>query len=334
MLTLLLIIIVLLLLLLIVFNPKYSHFTPSNNGKPCLWVYLENGYNTRKWESFYSQSNTDHVPDYLKLCLDTIKLNCEDSFDIKLITPDNVTDYLPGFKKSENLKYMKDKMMASVLTKYGGLWMPISTLVFKDLIGLHDEVVNTSFFGGFHCDYDEYRCNLGSNKLLNESVFIAPKNSKVTRELLEKLNNLENKHISDYEFLKSGQQLMAEVLNKYADSVKLYPASVSGTRDCVMKSISADNLLSNNNTSLLDVKTTQMVTFDRKLIDENTRFNWFSRASKKQILLADIWFSKLAQVGLNKTEITTFTTKQDSKDNYIWKKIKNYFIGKSPTRNS
>ena len=60
-----------------------------------------------------------------------------------------------------------------------------------------------------------------------------------------------------------------------------------------MKNISADNLLSNNVTSLLDHDSTLMVTFNRDIIDNNTKYNWFTRASKKQILLSDVWFSQI-----------------------------------------
>jgi len=89
---------------------------------------------------------------------------------------------------------------------------------------------------------------------------------------------------------------LSKILNKWTGKVEILPASVNGTRDCVMKNISADNLLSNNVTSLLNHDSTLMVTFNRDIIDNNTKYNWFTRASKKQILRYVIFPNSLPEI--------------------------------------
>ena len=328
---------VLLLILALVGLCKKENFVNMGNLKPKLWIYLETKYNSRKWHSFYSQSNQDHVPDYLNLCLDTIKNKCEDTFDIHLVSTKNYKKYLPNLKinQKSNLDYNKDLIAANLLNKYGGIWLPASTLVLKDISQLYRKVVQDNlYFSGFSCDDDEYRCNEGSNYLLNQSVYISNKNTPVTQEWVNQLEKINNTHLSDYSFLKTGQKMLSKILNKWTGKVEILPASVNGTRDCIMKNISADNLLSNNVTSLLDHDSTLMVTFNRDIIDNNTKYNWFTRASKKQILLSDVWFSHLTKIGLDSKTIKTYKTVQPSKDNYFWKSTQNLFIGKSPTRNS
>ena len=332
--TVLIIAIIVIVLFLVGF--KKEHFVVPNN-KPKLWVYLNTDYNSRKWNSFYSQSNTSHVPDYIKICLETIKNNCEDDFDIKIVNQKNISEYLPNLKinNKHNHDYIKDVVAANLLLEYGGIFMPASTLVLNKLDGLYRKVIDKNlYFAGFNCDSDEYRCNLGNDFRLNQSVYLAPANSPVINEFVSNLKQIEGGHKSDYSFSKTGQSLLSKILKKYSGMVKLFPASVSGTRDCVMKSITPDNLLSKNVTILLDPETTLMVTFKRSEIEENTKYNWFARNSKQQILLSNLWFSRLAEIGLDNKKISTWKIHKNTVDNYSWKKTKNVFIGKSPTRNS
>ncbi len=334
--TILLVISILLLVCVLVINKK-ENFTNNTNDKPKLWVYLNTKYNSRNWESFYSQSNDSHIPDYLKLCLETIKTNCEDDFDIKLISLKNAKKYLPNLKLDEknNEEFNKDLLAACLLNKYGGVWMPASTIVLGNVNNLYRKVVDDKLhFGGFSCDSDEYRCNLGSSFKLNQSVYMAPKNSSVAKELAHNLKELQKSHNSDYSFLKTGQDILSKILKKWKGLVKIFPAEVNGTRDCVMKNITEDNLLSNNTTNLLNHEKTMLVTFPREKIEENTKYNWFTRASKEQILLSNLWFSHLISAGLEHKDIKSWTTKQNTKDNYRWEERETVLIGKSPTRNS
>ena len=59
---------------------RFSHDYHVTDERPNLWVWNPTEYNSTVWSSFYSRSNTTYVPDYIKMCIETIKRHLWYSF--------------------------------------------------------------------------------------------------------------------------------------------------------------------------------------------------------------------------------------------------------------
>ena len=272
--------------------------------KPYLWVWCPTEYNSKKWSSFHGRSNTTYTPDYIKMCIETVRHHCSDSFTVVLLNEDNIVNYIPkavhAEMKGTDKCYKYDMTVTTILDKYGGVWLPASTIVFKDLIPLYSHIVeNDMYFGGFSCDSDEYFCLNSDNP--DRSVFMAPPRSPVIHEWRNQLFRFQKGSQNDYSFNKRGSKSLKAVLRKFPSKVHLFDASMNGTRDCSLKLVGADSLLSSNIGSLANPKHLYLLNFDRTDISENHKYNWFERASYDSIIQSTLWFTLLyrAAVGLD-----------------------------------
>ena len=76
-------------------NRTFTNQMVEISKKPFLWIYIEETYNSRDWESFYSRLIKGNTPSYIWLCLYSVYLNCFKDFNIMLLNPNNIYDYLP-----------------------------------------------------------------------------------------------------------------------------------------------------------------------------------------------------------------------------------------------
>ena len=65
------------------------------SNKPFIWIYIEDTFNSRDWNSFYSRLTKGNTPSYIWLCLYSIYVNCFKDFNIMLLNTDNIYQYLP-----------------------------------------------------------------------------------------------------------------------------------------------------------------------------------------------------------------------------------------------
>ena len=273
-----------------------------NDEKPHLWIWCPTYYNSKQWSSFYSRSNTTYTPDYIKMCIETIKRH-NTHFNIHILNVDNICDYLPEVDKRQveknDANYNYDNFVTSILHKYGGIWMPCSTLVFKDLRPLYYHIIDNDFYlGGFSCDSDQYLCLNSKNP--DRSIFIAPQHSPIIHEWKSSLSHMKHSQ-NDYTFKRRGINSLQHIIEKYPSKIHLFDASMNGTRDCRLKLVGPDSLLSSNIGSLANPKNLYLLNFDRNAIRDNHRHNWFEKAPRKDIIKSTLWFTLLyrAATGLN-----------------------------------
>ncbi len=108
------------------------------------------------WENVPGQ--TRHG--YIDLCEKTIRKHCKDDFDIVLITPDNLNDYLPGKdyssitcfsgKPNEHISVKVGCIRVALLHKYGGIWIDIDTILMKSLVPIWELAKQHGFVGIDH----------------------------------------------------------------------------------------------------------------------------------------------------------------------------------------
>jgi len=299
---------------------RFGHSYQTTDDRPNLWIWNPTEYNSTKWSSFYSRSNNTYVPDYIKMCIETVKRHCSAHFNIHILNQTNIKKYLPNCVlkdlSKQNSQFSYDILISSILAKYGGIWMPSSTIVLKNLMPLYSHIVDNGFFlGGFSCDSDEYFCLNSDNP--DRAIFIAPRQSPIIHEWRKYLSLLKDNSQNDYTFNKRGLHTLKKVIKKFPSKIHLFDASMNGTRDCRLKLIGADSLLSSNIGSLANPKSLYLLNFDRNTIKNNHRHNWFEKASADDILHSTLWFTLLyrASMGLNI-------------------KLDENVVGKSQTRNS
>ena len=99
-----------------------------------IWIY---------WDNIES----DKMPAYIELCIETIKKNCGPLFEVHLVNAKNVKDYLPKINPRykdirhegspighpKNTSVMTAYIRVQLLKTYGGVWMDADTILLKDL---------------------------------------------------------------------------------------------------------------------------------------------------------------------------------------------------------
>ena len=124
--------------------------------KPFLWVHAPSDVNAR---TLAANNTTDLNQPYLLVTMKSIVDKCK-SFNVCLVNDDSFRLLVPEWKTDISTlgNPEKDRAravgMTSLLYHYGGLVVPMSTLCFKDLIGLGkgDFAVQLPNRGGFRAD--------------------------------------------------------------------------------------------------------------------------------------------------------------------------------------
>jgi len=116
-------------------------------GKPILWIHATHEINARNWSSFYSRNNIKLNQPYLLSCLETIVKHCGDSFNICLIDDNTFQKLVPNWdisirKLASPLReHVRALAMAKLLYTFGGLTIPNSMIVLKDLKPLYTKSI-------------------------------------------------------------------------------------------------------------------------------------------------------------------------------------------------
>jgi len=117
--------------------------SPLMNDKPFLWVHNNYTKNSRWWPSFYSRTTENLNQPYLQLCLESLVRHCGDSFNICIIDDETFSKILPGWKIDMNRlprpfrNHTRALGMCKLLYYYGGLMVPNSLMVLKDLYPIY-----------------------------------------------------------------------------------------------------------------------------------------------------------------------------------------------------
>lgn len=166
---------------------QFSDNTNSNinlNNKN-IWMYWETKKGSKK-------------PEYLDLCLDTIKKHCK----VTLLNEKTVHHYLPELKDRNIIKHDLDNICTLpqkadyirllLLKKYGGIWLDSDIIVFKPLDKLFEKLQINDFIG-FGCHHGKCETNTrGYGKPANW-VFGSQKNGVLISNCVEKATNIINK---------------------------------------------------------------------------------------------------------------------------------------------
>ena len=135
------ILIITLIIMTIMLSQNDKKYIEKYTQKPYLWLY---------WEG--------NIPDYVQLCIKSIKKHCGNSFEIVTLNDDLCQQYLGNLNNLNNLGDLKniglaqrsDYLSYRILHKYGGFWLDTNSIVMKDLLPLYNSM-GVMDFVGFGC---------------------------------------------------------------------------------------------------------------------------------------------------------------------------------------
>jgi hypothetical protein len=264
--------------------------------KPLLWIHVPYEYNSRRWENFYSRKTKALNQGYLYLTLKTIIDRCKKSFHICLID-DNTLDHLnddvilPKHKHlTDPLKtYFRFLSKCKLLHEYGGLFVPLSFLCFKDVYPMYPT------------DSESIIMNFDQN-ILKDDLFIGCQQycTKMD-EIIHHIRKVILKEGFNEQCIFFDSKLERFLLRKINGGID---SRVIGLRDKHNKRIKIEDLMSSEYLKI--EKDIYGILIPQKEILKRTKYQWFARLSPEQVVDADMILSKYILLALAATNDSPF----------------------------
>jgi len=252
----------------------------NKSGKPYIWQY---------WEGV--------MPDYIKICMDTVDKHCSDDFNIIRLNPNNIKNYLPELTEYKEkidrliIPHKVDIYRIMLLYKYGGLYMDADVIVLRNPIEIMDKLREYDFVG-FGCTGNQCKNGYGnpSNWLL-----ASRQNSILMGNILEHLlKKITNQNKFDYHDL--GKLVIWEELDKLQkNNYKYYHYSnkIDGTRDKDGYWVDSSRIFSDEKINYDDEENMMFLIIYNSGVDDKVK-----KMSKKEILNQNWNYTKFIKRGL------------------------------------
>ena len=216
---------IIILIILIIFFYLLNNYLGKNNFSKNNFEYFDNNVSDKKIWMYWETLPNKKKPGYIDLCIESVKHNCGNCFNIIVLDNNNIYDYLPEIKNMNlsklNLPQKVDYYRYNLLEKYGGVWLDADILVIKCICPFYKKLESNDYVG-FGCGYDLETCSktlYGYSKPLNWFM-ISKKNTPfikcVKYKATQKINDLNNynKKISYHGIGKEILQDCYNILNK------------------------------------------------------------------------------------------------------------------------
>ena len=270
--------------------------------KPILWIHSSTEVNSRNWKNFKSRNNNNLNQTYLVLCIETAIKHCSESFNVCLINDDSFEKLLP--KWNINLNGLSDPIKSHVRTlgilklmyNYGGMLIPNSMIVLKDLNELRSELLSSNklLAGEFLT-----RNNISSKSQFfpSHKLLCCNKNNDIIFNLINKMQVLISKdNTADMDFTgELDREIYKECIR---GNVQLIDGKALGVKTNDNEVILIDDLVGN---SYLDINSDfhgLYIASDELL--KRTKFNWFARLERSEILRSNTNIGKYLLLSLGK----------------------------------
>jgi len=272
------------------------------SGKPTLWVHSEYNINAKNWKTFYSRNSGNLNQKYAEMCIESVVKYCGESFNVCLINDDSFSKLIPGWQVDMTLisdpvkSHMRILAIAKILYYYGGILLPNTTLIMKDIKPLYNELM------GYKCMFVSEIVNRNStstntrffpsNKLMG-----CKKKSKYMDNLIKKIELLlsnDNTHEMDFE-----GEIDRELYKMCNDQeIQLTCGKLFGNKTKDGNVVLLDDLLG-----------CSYINFDRNMygiylpkedIEKRTKYQWFGRLNREQILKSNTVVAKYFLISAGK----------------------------------
>lgn len=269
--------------------------------KPVLWIHSENEINSRNWLSFSSRNTKMVNQGYVELCIGSIVKHCSQSFKICLINDESFSRLMPEWNidithLSDPIKsHVRRYALIKLLYKYGGMCLPNSTIVLKDLKPIMEMFLNDKDFFAVE--------SLSKTKSADTLKFIpdinivgARKGSESLKHLIEySQQQISTDNTAEMDFLGKFNIELFDMYNK--NEINVINAKLFGRKDKDNKEVLLEDLMSSLPIQM-SVNCYCVVIPNKELL-KRTKYNWFVRLNKQQIMESDNNISNFLVISLN-----------------------------------
>jgi len=269
------------------------------NGKPILWIHNKYEVNSRNWDSFMSRNNKNLNQPYRRLCVDTIIKHCSNDFNICLIDDNSFSKLMSDWSISiddiaEPIKTRFRRLaLFKLLYNYGGMLIPSCSLVLKSLKPCYDKLLSKKdcFVGEL---IDKSNVSNTLKFFPNPSFIGCLKSSNSMRQIISFAEkNNDNSDVDKFD----------GTLNKYIfemcenNKISLLDGKFIGTK-YNDKPLTIEALMSSSFIKLHN--NVNCIVLPEKDMMNRSKYQWFLRLSRNQLLEADTLISKYFIVSLGK----------------------------------
>ena len=257
--------------------------------KPILWIHVPYEYNSRHWISFEERKTMQLNQPYLSLTIRSIIEKCKSDFTICMVDDSSFGKLLPtwniNMKPIANPITEKIRLLGQIrlLSRYGGLWCPISFLCMKSLFPLYEKATRG--------DTKLFLCEMVNRNITSTDKFFYPSlqfcGGPKEHETWKKLSHFMERTIS-HDF--TNESVFLGECNRWANQKVMHGEMVlvNGLEIGIKKKTNEDkpilieHLLSNQYLPLDANKYGIYIPADELL--KRRKYEWFARLSSAQIL--------------------------------------------------
>lgn len=265
------------------------------NGKPNLWIHTSTEKNARNWLSFNSRNTNKLNQPYIDMCVETIVKWCGDSFNVCLISDDTFHRLLSNWtidldKLPEPIKSRTRVLgLLRLLHKYGGVIMPNSFLMMRDMKPYHEKMlgVDNCYVGELvnRNSGAEYSTHFPSHKIIG-----AKKNNDRIKKIADYLEvQLSIDNTSETDFYGNLDRYIFKLVNNGA--INLIGSDLVGTKDMEGDTVLLEHLLGEKKIEFNKNMFGVYIPKDELL--KRNKYQWFTRMSKVQIISSNVILGKL-----------------------------------------
>jgi len=266
-----------------------------------LWLYYDQSeVNSRYWSDFGARSSRVLSVPFLNLSYQSIVMNNGRTYNVKVLSglsdiaillggwsnlPKSLQNPIAPVNEAE-LNYIR----ATILRRFGGLWVNPSTLFLKPLLNLK-ETKKVVFFG---TDKDESFSDAHGTPVPATDIMYSPNKE---HQIFIELEKLALKRITEQQggkqFRKDIKWDLKAILDDFSKEVEYIP-SIEFARKENGRRIQLEDLLSS---STIPISSSAVyVPVDWNELRERQHFGWFLRMSEDQILSSELFITKLIKI--------------------------------------
>ena len=226
----------------------------------------------------WSYIDYDTHPDYIKLCIKTLKKHCGKDFKIIILDSSNINKYIDKPLVNKVNPNFKQYIKIYTLYKYGGLWIDLDFIILKNLSSFYNKLEDFDFIG-FDCLSKHCRKNFDYYKKPTDSIIICKKELDIMKICLDEFikTNTDSKNIFLFRNIL-WDQLKVLKLNYY----HVNPNYI-GSRDIDNDLVTVDRLIQDDMIQYKNINDLYLI----ELYADQIENSWFYKLSYDDILSSD-----------------------------------------------
>lgn len=277
--------------------------TDGIGGKPILWIHNTYDINARNWASYYSRNSKNLNQPFVYLCIESIIKHCGKSFNICIIDDDSFGKLLKNWTinldelSSPVRDNVRNLALSQLLFEYGGMLIPNTTLVMKDMIDLYKSKLKT--------------CDMFVGEMVNRNLTSTYSRFFPTHKFMgcKKMSNSMKNYMTQVQITTSMDHSSASniegELDKYLLSLvkqnkcNLVCGKSLGVKDKEDMVILVDHWLQESPVKIC-MCSLSCICLPSLEILKRAKYGWFTRLNKQQLLESNMDISKYIILSLAK----------------------------------